>query len=70
MRYSKTIEAISEGPEISHALMVQHKLGRVSSLELMDSSVFDMNSTLTETTSAQKNERRTDSNYQLRKIEE
>jgi hypothetical protein len=56
--------------ETSGTLMVQRRSGKVPVLELADSSAFAGSRVLTETPAAEKNERKTDSNYQLRKVEE
>jgi hypothetical protein len=58
------------GPEISDALMGPHRFGEAPTLELTDSSALGMSRALTENPAAQKNARRTDPNYQLRKVEE
>jgi tetratricopeptide (TPR) repeat protein len=58
------------GPEMSDALTVQHRFGAAPTLELTGSGAFGMRRALTETPTVQKNEPRTDSDYQLRKVEE
>lgn len=58
------------GPETGVVFIGPPRFAIPPDPELTDSSAFGVNLTLTETPVAQKNERRKDSNYQLRKIEE
>ena len=58
------------GPGTRDTLMVQPWFGEVPILELKGPSAFGIHRALAETPAAPKNESRTDSNYQLRKVEE
>jgi len=66
----KLLMQFRSGPEIGDALTVQHRFGEAPTLKRTDSSAFGMSRASTETPAAQKNESKTDSNYQLRKVEE
>jgi hypothetical protein len=57
-------------PAISDTPLVQHRFSKAPTVERTDSSAFVMSCALNETPAAQKNEGKTDSNYQLRKVEE
>ncbi len=50
--------------------LMQHGFAETPTLELTDTHAFGMSRALTETPAAQKSERKTDSSYQLRKVEE
>ena len=69
-RIQKPLTQFQGEPETSHAFLIKHQLGKIPTLELADFNASGMNHTLTETLPYQNNERRKDSNYQLRKIEE